>query len=290
MLDNTAGATEILFAPRTVTSVRMTVTQVSGSTWEAGLAEFEVYAVDTGTNRPPLSDAGAAQTVNESDLVQLDGSGSFDPDGDLLSFSWSQTSGTVVVLSDPIAASPTFVAPSGLAVNEALGFQLVVNDGEFNSSASQVQVTVLAADPPGGTNIASFASSVTASSQRDYRGQGATSAIDGFIDGYPGDSTREWATEVERVGAWIQLDWSAPQTINRVVLYDRPNDSDQITAATLTFSDGSSETVGVLDNAGGATEILFASRTVTSVRMTVTQVSGSTWEAGLAEIEVYQAP
>ena len=56
--------------------------------------------------------------------------------------------------------------------------------------------------------------------------------------GYPTDSTKEWATIGGKAGSWLQLTWSAPVAIDRVVLYDRPNADDQVTSATLSFSDG----------------------------------------------------
>lgn len=76
----------------------------------------------------PSADAGRDLTVNEGDLVQLDATGSSDPEGDALSFTWVQTQGPTVVLDDPTAARPTFTAPEGL-VNTDLEFMLVAADG-----------------------------------------------------------------------------------------------------------------------------------------------------------------
>ena len=61
---------------------------------------------------PPVADAGPAQTVQVNSAVQLDGSGSSDPDGDTLSYQWSQTGGTAVTLSSATAVKPTFTAPA----------------------------------------------------------------------------------------------------------------------------------------------------------------------------------
>ncbi len=46
--------------------------------------------------------------------------------------------------------------------------------------------------------------------------------------------------------------WASPVTLSHVVLHDRPNSNDQITAAHLIFSDGSFVPVGALPNAGAA--------------------------------------
>ena len=135
-------------------------------------------------------------------------------------------------------------------------------------------------------NISSLAA-VTASSETLPSGQLAIKAVDGVIDGYPGDYTKEWATSGGRAGSWLQLNWSVPYTVDKVILYDRPNLNDKILSATLSFSDGSTLTVGPLNNAGAATEYTFSPKVITSMRMTVNTVSGGTQNVGLAEIQVY---
>jgi LmbE family N-acetylglucosaminyl deacetylase len=140
--------------------------------------------------------------------------------------------------------------------------------------------------PPTGSNVAG-SSTATASSQNSADGQTADKAIDGVADGYPGDYTREWATAGEGVGAWLKLTWAAPVQLNGVVLFDRPSPYDQITGATLTFSDGSSVTVPPLNNAGTATTVTFPARVTSTVTITVTSVSGSTTNVGLAEVQAW---
>jgi hypothetical protein len=135
-------------------------------------------------------------------------------------------------------------------------------------------------------NIAPLAS-ITASSETPQYGQLAVKAVDGVIAGYPGDYTREWATNGQGAGAWIQLNWSIPYNVDRVVLYDRPNVNDQILQATLIFSDGSTLQVGPLNNAGGGVTYTFPSKSITSLRVRVDSVSVNTDNVGLAEIQVY---
>src|SRR5690349_14146831 len=115
--------------------------------------------------------------------------------------------------------------------------------------------------------------SVSASSQNTSTGQTAAKAVDGSATGYPGDHTREWATQGGKANSWIQLNWSSPVTIDRVVLYDRPNADDRVNAGTLTFSSGSSVAVGQLGNSGAATTVTFSARQVTQLRFTITSVS-----------------
>ena len=140
---------------------------------------------------------------------------------------------------------------------------------------------------PAGTDVA-LAATASASSQNSQFGQTADKAIDGFTDGCcSGDYTHEWASQKEGVGAWLSLAWTSPQTLDALTLYDRPNTNDQITSATITFSDGSSVQVGSLPNDGGPLSVTFTPRTVTSLRLTVTRVSDSTGNVGLAEIQAY---
>ena len=130
----------------------------------------------------------------------------------------------------------------------------------------------------------------TASTENTADDQTAAKAIDGSPLGYPTDYSREWVTVRQGVGAWIQLNWGNAVTLDRVVLYDRPNASDQITSGTLTFSDGTSVSVGALNNDGTAHRRAFSPSTVTWVRLTVDTVRSGTSSVGLAEFEAWGIP
>jgi lysophospholipase L1-like esterase len=90
----------------------------------------------------PVADAGPDQTVSEFDLVTLDGSSSSDPNDKNLSFQWEQTTGTIVVMSDPTSAQPTFTAPDVDPSGETLEFNLTVNNDENLESTDTVSVMV----------------------------------------------------------------------------------------------------------------------------------------------------
>ena len=96
------------------------------------------------SNATPVSDAGVDQTVAETAVVTLDGSGSTDPEGQTLTYAWVQTGGPAVTLSDANAESPTFTAPD-LLVNTPITFQLTASDGTTNS-VDTVTITVNADD------------------------------------------------------------------------------------------------------------------------------------------------
>ncbi len=93
-------------------------------------------------NLPPTADAGADQAADENTVVTLDGSGSSDPDGDRLLYSWKQTAGSPTVsLSSNTAQSPTFTAPA-VNAETALTFRLAVSDGTADVDTDTVVVTV----------------------------------------------------------------------------------------------------------------------------------------------------
>jgi LmbE family N-acetylglucosaminyl deacetylase len=285
-LDNTGAATTITFAPKTVNQVTLTVNTVSGTTANVGLAEIQVYGSKSTGDHPPVANAGPDQTVSEGAQVTLNGTGSSDPDGDAVTYQWQQLSGGTVQLNNPQSATPSFTAPTGLTQDAVLTFQLVVSDGQLNSGPDTVSVTVKA--PQGYNNIASLAT-VTASSQNTATGQTAAKAVDGVAAGYPGDYTKEWATNGQGAGAWLKLTWSSAYVVDQIILFDRPNSSDQILSATLTFDDGSSVQVGALDNAGAGVVITFPPKTISQLTLTVNTVSANTYNVGLAEIQVFSS-
>jgi hypothetical protein len=85
------------------------------------------YHSDTDISSPPIANAGVDQTVNENQLVTLDGSDSYDSDGKIISYFWEQINGTTVTLSAPNSIIPTFYYPD---TDESLIFQLTVTDDD----------------------------------------------------------------------------------------------------------------------------------------------------------------
>jgi hypothetical protein len=94
-----------------------------------------------GENQPPIADAGEDQTVEcdgtDGTEVTLDGTGSFDPDGDDLIYSWTWDGGSAT------GSTPTVVIPSGTTT-----ITLVVNDGTVDSEPDEIDITVEDDTPP----------------------------------------------------------------------------------------------------------------------------------------------
>lgn len=95
-------------------------------------------ATQVGGNSAPVADSGADQNVYVGDLVSLDGSKSYDPDSDSLSYLWNVEvvpsatgqSSLITQVNQPTDMSPSFTPDvPGLYV-----FSLVVNDGKVSSS------------------------------------------------------------------------------------------------------------------------------------------------------------
>jgi hypothetical protein len=101
----------------------------------------------TPPNQAPIANAGPDQTVNEGATVTLDGSGSSDPDGNPLTFQWTQTAGPSVSLNVTDPVRPTFVAPLVGPAAVTFTFQLTVTDGSLTAT-DIVNVTIANVNAP----------------------------------------------------------------------------------------------------------------------------------------------
>ena len=91
-------------------------------------------------NSSPVANAGTDQAVDENTVVTLSGSGT-DSDGTIASYSWSQTSGTAVTLSDASVANPSFTAPD-ITEDETLSFQLMVTDNDGAANTDNIDILI----------------------------------------------------------------------------------------------------------------------------------------------------
>jgi hypothetical protein len=79
-----------------------------------GLASEPEFVVVSTQNSAPVAEAGADQYFENPDIIiQLDGSQSFDPDGDTITYAWNITRkpiDSLAELSNPNDVQPTFIA------------------------------------------------------------------------------------------------------------------------------------------------------------------------------------
>ncbi len=105
------------------------------------------------------------------------------------------------------------------------------------------------------------------------------------VDGVTTDRYQtEWVSKGQQ-NPWIQLHWKKAQTVNRVIIYDRPNMADHGAGGLLTFSDGSKVLVTGIPNDGSGKKVAFSKRSVTWMKF---QVQGGVGpNVGLAELQVF---
>lgn len=114
----------------------------SGQNLDSGITPDETGPIDSATdgNHPPTADAGDDVEALVGSVVELDGSGSSDPDGDALDYTWviiDAPSGSAAALINAGFVDPQFVPdlPGVYTVS------LVVGDGAAESATDTVSIT-----------------------------------------------------------------------------------------------------------------------------------------------------
>ncbi|MFP4351145.1 MAG: PKD domain-containing protein, partial [Desulfococcaceae bacterium] len=150
-LPNVADSILEFTAPMTNTDSTVLRFEVT-VTDEGGLqASGEAIVNVTWDNEAPVANAGEESVVQEGAGTQkLSAMDSYDPDGRIEAFYWTQTEGPTVILSDPTAAEPTFVLPPVAGEPEThLVFRLKVKDERGLEAEDEVRVIVTEAGETG---------------------------------------------------------------------------------------------------------------------------------------------
>lgn len=135
-------------------------------------------------NQPPVADAGGDFDAVERETVTLQ-SASVDPDGAITGWSWEQTGGPAVGLSDADQKDASFTAPVVTDTVE-LEFTLTVTDDDGDTASDALRVAVHPNEPPelavdfpcNGCRVSGSALSVTGTA-----GPGADAGHTAEVDG-----------------------------------------------------------------------------------------------------------
>jgi hypothetical protein len=113
-------------------------------------------------NSPPVADAGPDQVGVRAGTITLDGSASSDPDGDPLTYQWTQINGVNVAISGTTTAKATFTATEGqvyyfrLTVKDPGGLQASARTMVTTAKTPEIRIVRFSANPeqitPGGTS------------------------------------------------------------------------------------------------------------------------------------------
>jgi hypothetical protein len=153
-LVNPNSATASFTAPETngeseiQLSFQVTVTDDKGA---SATDSVSITVKQMDSNLAPSVSAGQDQSVTESTEVSINASAS-DSDGIIQSYSWIQTTGTMVDLQETDTANLSFTAPSTENLTSIqLVFQVTATDNDGDSSSDSVTITVTEAisnNPP----------------------------------------------------------------------------------------------------------------------------------------------
>ena len=139
-LSSTSVSKPTFIAPEVSTTTDYTFSLVvNDGSLDSPVDQVIITVLDS-LNSSPVANAGIDQSVYEGETVTLDGSGSYNVDGDSLTYSWVAPSG--ITLSSTSVSKPTFIAPE-VSTTTDYTFSLVVNDGSLDSPADQVMISVL---------------------------------------------------------------------------------------------------------------------------------------------------
>ncbi len=175
---------------------------ISGSGGVSGMAPVRVLVVPPSSdNRSPVAAIAEPNgyTIDFGESGVLNGTPSSDPDGDALTYQWSQSSGPPATIADPTAPTTSFTLNFGEGITR-VAFQLVVFDGEDYSLPALVEYEM----------DDTFAVSAVGLSQAECAGLEECQAVD----------TRSIALGVGEMQFWLDLVNVSPGDTSSVEVLD----------------------------------------------------------------------
>jgi len=130
------------------------------ATGQNGTKSSVTHVLVQDVNRPPVAAiTGGGGSVQTGGSVSLSGSGSSDPDGDAITYKWSQTAGPAGSFSSSTAANTTFTAPGSAG---SVTITLTVTDAKGLTGTATTSVTVNKKDEGGCNATGTPASAIAA--------------------------------------------------------------------------------------------------------------------------------
>lgn len=222
------------------------------------------------TNEAPVANAGADAVSNTNASVLLDGTGSYDNDGTIVSYQWTQTAGAQVSLTDADTSTPSFTAP---ATADTLSFQLTVTDNNGSTATDSVTISVMTGD-------SNYKPVANAGSDQAVTG-GSTVYLDGSASSDSDGSIASYA--------WTQTGGTSVSLTNSntaTPTFTAPNNTDTLTfKLTVTDDKGATATDYVQVFVTGATAYSDPTDTTTTgITITVPTIDTS---GGADNIQMY---
>lgn len=175
----------------------------------------------------------------------------------------------------------TLISFLDITVSPGMTYNYTVKAYDQANNLSVASNTAMATTTAGPTVPGNIVPQATITASTEY-GPGYT--ISNVADSIIGADNGEWASQSE-LNPWIRFSWPSSQTINKIVLYDRSNLTDNANGGTLSFSDGSTINVTGIPADGTAKIIAFAAKNVTWAKF---QVSGGAGiNVGFSEIQIF---
>jgi len=142
LIHNPSNPSTTFTAPSVLSSKQVELTcSVSDGTVTA--SDSLIVMVQNTLSLDIVANAGPDQIVNEKVKITLDGSQSFDPENQPLSYIWTQTSGEAVMINSENSVMTSFTSPT-VANNEIkiLVFELMVYDDNGREAFDTLVITV----------------------------------------------------------------------------------------------------------------------------------------------------
>jgi hypothetical protein len=257
---------------------QLTVTDATGATATA------TVTVTVKAHVPPVANAGPNQTTSVVNGLALNGTGSYDTDGTIVSYSWIQVSGAggVTILNEN-TATPTL---DGLQIGTYV-FELTVTDDAGASSTADVTITVSAGGSTSDTSSSQMPVAIAGADTTIYYPNGDTAVLNGSASYAPGSSISSytWAqvsgpSELSVTDGSSAVGWIAGMTPGNYVF--------RLTVSNLAGDTASAlVTVHVMDDQRLSDAIsLFPNPVQVGQQMTVTGNNGYTGQVKFLIIDM----